>query len=142
MRIDAHQHFWRYRPVEYGWIDDSMAALRRDFLLPDSEREMARVGFDRCVAVQARQTLEGTSWRLELAVQYASNAGVVGWVDLQADNAREQLEMFAGNSRLVGVRHIVQAEAEDEFLLRPAFCRGIAMLDAFGLGYDILIYSR
>ncbi len=32
MRIDAHQHFWRYNREEYGWIDDSMADIKRDFL--------------------------------------------------------------------------------------------------------------
>ena len=58
--IDAHQHFWRYSAAEYGWIDDSMAALRRDFLPADAGREMAGARVDACVAVQARQSLEET----------------------------------------------------------------------------------
>jgi L-fuconolactonase len=142
LRIDAHQHFWRYNPAEYGWIDDSMAVLRRDFLPSDAAREMAAVGFDGCVAVQARQTLEETRWLLAQAERDPVIAGVVGWVDLQADDARAQLQRFASNPRLVGVRHIVQSEPDDGFLLRPAFCRGIALLDRFGLAYDILIHER
>ena len=142
MRIDAHQHFWRYEPAEYGWIDDSMAVLRRDFVPADLAREMARAGFGACVAVQARQTLEETQWLLALADQCPFIAGVVGWVDLQSERAHAQLEQFSSNPRLVGVRHIVQSEADDRFLLRPAFCRGIELLEAFGLAYDILVYPR
>jgi L-fuconolactonase len=142
MHIDAHQHFWRYDPAEYGWIDESMAALRRDFLPQDAAREMERAGVDACVAVQARQTLEETRGLLALADAHPFIAGVVGWVDLQADDARAQLEQFAGHPKLVGIRHIVQDEADDRFLLRPAFCRGVALLEEFGLAYDILVYSR
>jgi L-fuconolactonase len=142
MRIDAHQHFWRYDAVEYGWIDDSMAGLRRDFFPADAEREMRRGGFDACVAVQARQTIQETRWLLSLAESHSFIAGVVGWFDLQAPDVRVQLEELAGHPKLVGVRHIVQSEADDRFLLRPEFGRGIALLEEFGLAYDLLVYSR
>ena len=142
MRIDAHQHFWKYDAAEYTWIDDSMAALKRDFLPDESAREMARVGFDACVAVQARQTLDETRWLLGLAAEHPSIAGVVGWVDLQADNVRDQLAALAGHQRLVGIRHIAQSEPDDRFLLRPQVVRGIRLLADFGLGFDILIYRR
>ena len=142
MKIDAHQHFWRYDAAEYGWIDESMAALRRDFMPRDLEPMLRSAGFDACVAVQARQTLEETRWLLSLADAHPFIAGVVGWVDLQADDVRLQLERFAAHPKMVGVRHIVQAEADDRFLLRPEFCRGISLLHEFGLPYDILIYSR
>jgi L-fuconolactonase len=142
MRVDCHQHFWRYDPAEYGWIDDSMAALRRDFLPPDAKREMAVANVDCSVAVQARQTLEETRWLLALADAYSFVAAVVGWVDLQADDVRAQLQRFAGHPKLAGIRHIVQSEPDDRFLVRPAFCRGIAALAEFRLTYDLLIYPR
>jgi L-fuconolactonase len=142
MRIDAHQHFWRYDPAEYGWIDDTMAGLRRDYLPAESHREMARAGFDACVAVQARQTLEETRSLLAFADTHPFIAGVVGWIDLQAPDVRAQLEACAGHPKLVGLRHIVQSEPDDRFLLRPAFGRGLAMLEEFGLAYDLLVYSR
>jgi L-fuconolactonase len=142
MKIDGHQHFWRYNPAEYGWIDDSMAALRRDFLPGDARREMAHAGIDACVAVQVRQSLEETRWLLALADANPFIAGVVGWVDLQADDVRGQIEQFATNQKLVGIRHIVQSEADDRFLLRPAFCRGVSLLEDLELAYDILIYPR
>jgi L-fuconolactonase len=141
-RIDAHQHFWHYDPVEYEWIDGTMAALQRDFLPADLAPELRAAGFDACVAVQARQTLEETRWLLELADAHDFVAGVVGWVDLQAPDVRAQLEPFRGRPKLVGLRHIVQAEPDDRFLLRPEFLRGVATLRDLGLAYDILIYPR
>jgi L-fuconolactonase len=140
-RIDAHVHFWRYRAHEYGWIDDSMALLRRDFLPEDAAREMRAAGIDACVAVQARQTLEETRWLLTLAGDHPFIAGVVGWVDLRAADLDAQLDTLTAHPKLVGIRHIVQAEPDD-FLLGDAFRRGVARLASHGLTYDILVYAR
>ena len=142
MRIDAHQHFWVYDQSEYAWIDDSMASLRRDFLPNDLKIELESKGFQGSVAVQARQTLEETRWLLELVTDASFILGVVGWVDLRSSNVRSQLEAFAGNPKLVGIRHIVQSEPNDRFLLQPEFLRGISLLEEFDLAYDILIYPK
>ncbi len=142
MHIDAHQHFWFYNRREFDWIDDAMASLRRDFLPAALKPELDRAGFQGCVAVQARQTLEETRWLLELAASSPFILGVVGWVDLQSPQVRSQLQELAANPRLVGVRHVVQGEPDDRFLLRPEFMRGIAALEEFDLAYDILIYTR
>lgn len=142
MRIDAHQHFWTYSPEEYGWIDESMQAIRRDFLPSDLGPELDQCGFAGSVAVQARQTLEETRWFLSLADENPQVVGVVGWVDLRSPELRSQLEEFSINPKLVGVRHIVQSEPDDRFLLQEDFLRGIAVLGEFDLAYDILIYAR
>ena len=142
VHIDAHQHFWLYNATEYGWIDESMAALRRNFLPEDLAPELALGGFDGSVAVQTRQTLEETRWLLELADRSPNILGVVGWVDLCSPGCRFQLEMFSKHSKLVGIRHILQSEPDDRFLLRPDFLRGIALLEEFNLAYDILVYTR
>jgi L-fuconolactonase len=142
MRIDAHQHFWRYDVREYEWIDDSMAALWRDLLPADLKPELESNGFQGCVTVQARQTLEETRWLLELAEQNPFILGVVGWVDLRSPRLRFELESLVGHPKLVGVRHIVQSEPDEQFLLQSDFLRGIAALEEFNLAYDILIYTR
>lgn len=142
MRIDAHQHFWHYSPDEFDWIDDSMSALRRDFLPDDLQPELESAGFHGSVAVQSRQSLDETRWLLELASSSPLILGVVGWVDLRSPDLRSQLEKFSANSKLVGVRHVVQGEPDDRFLLSPEFLRGIALLEEFDLGYDILIYPK
>src|SRR5207244_1698844 len=143
--IHAHRRpptFLALQRRQYGWIDDSMAGLRRDFLPADLKRELEEAGFDGAVAVQARQTLEETRWLLELAASSNHVLGVVGWVDLRSSNVRLQLAEFAGNPKFLGVRHIVQSESDDRFLLQPEFLRGIAALEEFDLTYDILIYPR
>ena len=142
MRLDAHQHFWMYSPTDYGWISESMAALRRDFLPHDLEPLLASEKFDGSIAVQARQTLEETRWLLELASQNDIVKGVVGWVDLRSPDLPAQLDQFARNPKLVGVRHVVQDEPDDDFMLRSDFRRGIARLREYDLAYDILIYPR
>jgi L-fuconolactonase len=142
MRIDAHQHFWQYNPAEHGWMTDEMAALKHDFLPQDLKPLLDRVEFDGCVAVQARQSLEETRWLLELAEENDFIRGVVGWVDLCSPELESQLEQLAKRPKLVGVRHMVQDEPDDAFMLRPDFRRGIALLAEFGLTYDVLIHPR
>ncbi|HKF46082.1 MAG TPA: amidohydrolase family protein [Terracidiphilus sp.] len=141
-RIDAHQHFWRYDPAGYGWIDDRMAALKRDFLPPDLLPLLQRLGFDGCIAVQACHTLDETLFLLDLAHRFDFIRGVVGWVDLCSPDVASQLEPLARDPKLVGIRHVVQAEPDDEFMLRADFRRGIGLLAEFGLAYDILVYPR
>jgi len=141
LTIDAHQHFWHYDPVDYQWIDGTMAPLRRDFMPSDLRREMDAAGVDLCVAVQVRQTLDETRWLLSLADQHPFIAGVVGWVDLQADDVERQIEAVGSHPKLVGIRHIAQAEP-DGFFERPAFRRGVASLERARIPYDILVYAR
>jgi len=141
MRIDAHQHFWTYNHRDFGWIDESMASIRRDFLPADLEPQLKENEFHGSVLVQVRQSLEETRWMLELAENNPSILGVVGWVDLRSPRLRAELESFAGNPKLVGIRHIVQSEPDD-FLLQPDFLRGISLLEEFDLAYDILIYTQ
>lgn len=141
MHIDAHQHFWAYNAQEYGWIDDAMASIRRDFLPVDLEPQLEKGGFQGSVVVQTRQTLEETRWLLELAGANPFILGVVGWVDLRSPRLPAQLESFAANPKLVGVRHIIQSEP-DGFLLQPEFQRGISRLEEFDLAYDILIHTK
>jgi len=140
--IDSHQHFWKYDAQEYGWIDESMNTLRHDFMPDDLEPHLKQNGFDGCIAVQARQTVEETRWLLELAGRYSFIKAVVGWVDLRSSKVRFQLESLRANPKLAGFRHIVQSEPDDRFLLQPDFLRGVAMLAEFDLTYDILIYAR
>ena len=142
MHIDAHQHFWNYSPAEYDWIDDSMSAIRRDFLPADLSPELERNNFHGSVAVQARQTIEETRWLLELTENSPSILGVVGWADLRSPDIRRQLQALSQHPKLVGVRHIVQSEPDDRFLMQPDFLRGVSLLEEFDLAYDILIYTK
>jgi L-fuconolactonase len=139
MHIDSHQHFWRYHPAQHVWMTDEMAELRRDFLPADLAPLLKSAGFDATVAVQARQMLDETDWLLALSGQYDFIRGVVGWIDLRADDAEDQLRRYVGHPKFKGVRHIVHDEPDVEFMLLPEFRRGIRALGNFGLTYDLLV---
>ena len=142
MKIDSHQHFWRYDAVRDAWITDSMAMLRSDFLPEHLAAECAANGMDASIAVQADQSENETMFLLDLAEKNKRIAGVVGWVDLLSPRVGERLEYFSHSSKLRGFRHIAQSEPDDRFLARENFVEGVAQLRAFGFTYDILIYPR
>jgi len=141
VRIDSHQHFWRFNPADYGWMKPDWP-IRRDFLPADLEPELSACKLDGCVAVQARQSLEESRWLLELAEEASIIRGVVGWVDLRSPEIAEHLEEFAKHPKFVGVRHVLQDESDDLFMLREDFRHGIAALNKFELAYDLLIFPR
>jgi len=119
-----------------------MPQLKRDFLPNDLQPLLAAAGFDGCVAVQAQQNLAETEWLLQLTDAFPFIRGVIGWVDLCAPSVADDLRRWSAHPRCRGVRHIVQDEPDDRFMLRPDFMRGINTLAGVGLTYDILIYPR
>jgi L-fuconolactonase len=141
MRIDSHHHLWQFVPEEHTWIGDDMAPLRRDYLGQHLMTEMRGAGIDAAVAVQARQSLAENDFLLAQAEACPAIAGVVGWVDLQADDVDDVLDRYAAHPRFVGVRHVVQSEP-DGFLQGAAFNRGVALLARRTLVYDVLIVGR
>ena len=142
MRLDSHQHFWKYDAEEYAWTGGPESPISRDFGPGQLKPLLEAAGFDGTVAVQARTSLAENDYLLQLADEHDFIKGVVGWVDLTAPDAAEQLAKYAKHPKFKGVRHIVQSEPDDRFLLRDDFCRGVALLADFGLTYDILIYHR
>ena len=141
MRLDSHQHFWRYDAVQYPWIPPG-SPLHRDWLPADLAPLLAQAKLDGCIAVQARQTIEESRWLLGLADVSPIIKGVIGWVDLRSERVEEQLAEFAGHPKFVGVRHVVQDEPEVSFMLGAEFQRGIGRLQQFGLTYDLLIFPK
>ena len=142
MKIDSHQHFWRYDAVRDAWITDSMAVLKRDFLPEHLAAELAANGMDASIGVQAGQSEDETMFLLDLAEKNNCVAGVVGWVDLLSPRVGERLEHFSQFPKLRGFRHIAQAEPDDRFLARENFVKAVAQLRAFDFTYDILIYPK
>ncbi len=142
MKIDSHQHFWTYNSSEFDWISNEMKILQKNYLPDQLQSELISIGFDGSIVVQARQSLEETKWILNLAEQNNFIKGVVGWVDLCSPGVEEQLVQFSGNPKLVGVRHVIHDEVDDNFILREDFLKGIKCLKKFGLTYDILVFPR
>ena len=143
MRLDSHQHFWRYSDsaADYPWMKPEWP-IRRDFLPADLAPLLAKAGLDGSIAIEARQDLKENDFLLGLADRSPLVKGVVGWVDLRSDDVDDQLRAFAAHPKAVGVRHVVQDEPDDDFMLRPEFVRGIGRLKQFDLTYDFLIYPQ
>ena len=142
MVIDSHQHFWKYEPVKHDWIDDDMSVIRRDFSPSDLSKVYKESSIDGCVAVQADQTLEETDFLIDLASNNSFIKGIVGWVDLRAENIENVLEKYSTDKIVKGFRHVVQGEADHNFLLRPNFSRGISLLEKYNFTYDILVFPH
>ncbi|SHG74563.1 amidohydrolase family protein [Flagellimonas flava] len=142
MFIDSHQHFWKYNPSRHAWIDASMETLRRDFMPKDLEGLLDSNGLDGCIAVQADQSENETDFLLKCSEKNPCIKGVVGWLDLRANDIEEKLQAYSANTMLKGLRHIVQDEQDDYFMLRPDFQRGMGLLSKYGLCYDILVYEK
>lgn len=140
LRIDAHQHFWKYHPVRDSWITDDMSVIQKDFLPEDLQPVLQQHNIEGCVAVQADQSEEENQFLLSLAAQYHFIKGVVGWVDLRVDHIEERLVYYQQFPKLKGFRHILQGEADRALMLKPEFLRGIAALQPYHFTYDILIF--
>lgn len=142
IKIDAHQHFWSYDPVNYNWINNDMKILKRDFLPNNLYPLLKKNGFDGSIAVQARASKNENRFLTNLANQYDFIKGVVGWVDLQSEDVDNQLYNLSRHAKICGIRHLVQDEPDDQFLLKSDFKHGISILGNYELVYEILIFPR
>jgi L-fuconolactonase len=137
--IDTHVHFWKFDRKRDAWITDDMKILQQDYLPESIANSLKRNAVDGVVAVQADQSELETHFLVELAGTHDIIKGVVGWVDLQAENVEERLAYFSRYKIIKGWRHIVQSEPDD-FLFGKKFRHGISALKPFNYTYDILIY--
>ena len=141
MRVDSHQHFWKFDPVRDNWITDEMAVIRKDFLPADLQPVLTKNDFDGSVVVQSDQSENENEFQLKNAEGNDFIKGVVGWVDLQASNIEERLAHYSSFKKMKGFRHVLQGETDRSFMLKPGFMKGISNLEKFGFTYDILIYA-
>jgi len=139
MRIDSHQHFWMYEKQQHAWINDAMHIIQKNFMPADLQPVLKKNNIDGCVLVQVDQTEDENIFQLKNASGYDFIKGVVGWVDLQAMDIGERLQHYQQFKKMKGFRHILQDEKDRALMLRPAFKRGIGLLNAYNFTYDILI---
>lgn len=140
IKIDAHQHFWVFDPVRDSWIDEKMAVIQRDFLPSDLLPLLQQHQVDGCITIQSDQSEEETMFQLTLADKWDFILGVVGWVDLRAEDLADRLEYYSTFKKLKGFRHVLQGEPERNFMLQPKFMKGVELLQKWGFTYDILIF--
>jgi len=135
--IDSHQHFWQVGRFDYPWMSSDLGILYRDYLPHDLAPIIQN---NRTVLVQASNSVAETKWLLELANTNDFIAGVVGWVDLL--NPDTQLDELCADPKFKGVRHLVESEPDDGWLVQAEVLRGLKQLSARGLSYDFLVHTR
>ncbi len=141
-RTDSHQHFWKYNPATHVWMSDAMGILKKDYGPEDLEPLLQSCELNGCVAVQASQTEAENDFLLALANEHSIIKGIVGWVDLQAENVKERLAYHKQFNAIKGFRHVIHDEPGIDFMLQPVFINGVKALNDFGFTYDVLIFSK
>ncbi len=143
MIVDAHHHLWDPSQRNYPWMTAEVAPIRRAFSAADLQATLPP-DVVQTVVVQAVSALEESASLLKIAAQTPRIAGVVGWIDLTADAARQiaQLRAGEGGEKLVGIRHQVQDEDDPQWLLRDDVQAGLRAVGNAGLTYDLLVRPR
>jgi L-fuconolactonase len=142
MIIDSHQHFWQLGRFDYPWMNSSLGVLYRDYLPDQLEPILGQNGVGKTVVVQASSSVEESRWLLNLADEHPFIAGVVGWVDLGSDDVDRQLDELVPHPKFKGVRHLVESEPADDWLIQPQVLRGLKRLSTYGVSYDLLVHTR
>jgi L-fucono-1,5-lactonase len=143
MRMDSHQHFWRLRRGDYGWLTPhDHPAIYRDFEPDDLAPLLIEAGVERTILVQAAPTTAETDFLLETAAAASFVGGVVGWVDFEGEGAARTIEGLAKNSQLVGLRPMLQDLDDDAWISRPAISPALDAMEAAGLRFDALVKTR
>ena len=138
--IDAHHHLWDPARREYAWLaGDALAPIRRAYTVDDLREVTKAAGVHATVLVQTVSAVEETEEFLATAKAEPLIAGVVGWVDLTSPGIGDDLAALAEAGPLVGIRHQVEGEADDDWLLRPDVLRGLGAIEDAGLVYDLLV---
>jgi len=140
--IDSHQHFWQVGRFDYPWMNPEVEVLCQDYLPTLLEPILSRSDVQKTVLVQASNSLAETRWLLNLAAQHSFIAGVVGWVDLTSSDITAELDEFTSDSSFSGVRHLVESEPRDDWLIQPNVLANLQRLAESGVAYDLLVQTR
>ena len=131
--IDSHHHFWDLSRLDYPWMPPGPSVVRQNYLPDDLKPETVAVGIDRTVIVQAHQSLKEARFLLEIANQTEFIAGVVPWVDVQSPTVGDDLDALMSDGALVGIRHQVEDDPDDDWLIAEDTIRGLKQIAERGL---------
>jgi L-fuconolactonase len=141
-KVDAHQHYWKVDRGDYGWLTSETGVLYRDYLPADLKPLLAECGISHSIAVQAAPTVAETEFLLSLCEEEPTLAGVVGWLDLEADDFPAQFIRLRRNPYFVGLRPMLQDLEDDAYILRPKVVESLKLLASHEFPLDLLVYPR
>jgi L-fuconolactonase len=141
MIVDAHQHFWDPARGDYGWLKPDNP-IHRVFGTADLRPILVTAGIDATILVQAAPTVAETDYLLEIARGAKFILGVVGWIDLAAPDAADEVRRRAADPLFLGVRPMLQDIEEPDWILQAALTPALNAIAAEGLVFDALILSH
>jgi len=140
--VDAHQHCWDPDRFDYFWMTPRVQVLIRPFLPEHLRPLLSKPRVDRTVLVQAISSYEEGRWLLELASANEFISGVVTWADLTSATLPKDLDELQLHPKFKGVRHQIEEESDDAWMVREDVLRGFAELERRGIPYDLLVKPR
>jgi L-fuconolactonase len=140
--IDCHQHFWDLERFQYYWMTPQVDGLRRNFLPDDLIPLLRRAGIDRTIVIQAHRSHEEAQWLLALSARHDFIAGVVTWADLTSPHLGMILDDLQRHPKFLGIRHPIEDEPDDAWMLREEVLRGFRELERRGIAYELLVWPR
>jgi L-fuconolactonase len=140
--VDAHQHVWDLSRASYPWLDAALAPIDRTMELDEIAPAMRRAGVTATVLVQAADNADDTANMLRVADTHPEVVGIVAWVPLDMpDRAGEALDAWRHDQRVTGVRTLLHARSDPDWVLRDDVDAGLTLLEARGLCFDYVTSS-
>lgn len=143
--IDTHHHLWDTANTDYPWMTAELDAIRRRFDTDDLAAVTEPAGVSGTILVQTISSFEESQEFLAIADDTDLILGVVAWVDLTSADVSDHIEQLKGGkggSYLVGIRHQVHDEEDENWLLREDVQHGLAAIRDHELAYDLLLRPR
>ncbi|MGM8213457.1 amidohydrolase family protein [Virgibacillus sp. W0430] len=144
MRVDAHQHFWKLSRGDYSWLTPTpnFEKIYRDFLPEQLVPLLQEHNIDKTILVQAAATVEETEYMLQLYEEHDFIAGVVGWLDLEADSFPELFKEYQSREGFIGIRPMLQDIEDERWILRDDVLKNVELLVEDDFPLDILINPK
>jgi len=157
--VDAHHHVWRR--ADQPWLQGPTVPrifgdydpIKRDYPIEEYLADIAGTGVERSVYVQTNwareRAVEEVEWVQGIADRTGWPHAIVGFVDLQNDDARATMQAQARSPLVRGVRQQLHwhevtnyrfAPRPDE-MNTPAFRRNIAYLQDYGWLFELQIFA-
>ncbi len=139
MYVDSHQHFWKLSRGDYSWMTPDMKVLYKDFFPEDLEPLIKDKNITQTVIVQAADTVAETEFTLSLASKHDFIAGVVGWVDLDSNKAKDDIDKLCESNFLKGFRPMIHDIQDDEWMLKENLSENLKYMNKKNLTFDALV---
>jgi L-fuconolactonase len=141
MIVDSHQHFWDPARGDYGWLTPDLP-IHRVYGADDLRPLLQAAGVNATILVQAAPSTAETDYMLSIARRTPWVLGVVGWIDLAAADAADQVQARAQDPLVLGLRPMLQDIAQPDWILAPGPEPALRAIAAEGLVFDALIKSH